>query len=66
MCHDALPVEMSAREGVSSRASASGGGGADGKNTHHFLVVWIIDLFDQWELLWAELLQESGHLCKLK
>lgn len=27
--------------------------------THHFLVVWIVNLLNQWELLWAQLLEES-------
>lgn len=34
--------------------------------THHFLVVWIINLLNQWELLWTQLFAESRHLSKLK
>lgn len=34
--------------------------------THHLLVVWIVNLLDQWELLWAQLLEKSRHLSKLK
>lgn len=36
------------------------------QSTHHFLVVWIVNLFNQWELLRAQLLVESRHLSKLK
>lgn len=36
------------------------------QRTHHFLVVWVVNLFNQWELLWAQLLVESRHLSKLK
>lgn len=34
-------------------------------NTHHLLVVGVINLVDQWELLWTQLLVQSGQLSEL-
>lgn len=33
--------------------------------THHFLMIWVVNLLNQWELLGAQLLVESWHLSKL-
>lgn len=35
-------------------------------NTHHLLVVGVVNLVDQWELLWTQLLVQSGQLRELK